>query len=69
MFSSSTFESEETVRTCSIGGTFKKMSPAIHTLIDEIGNVVLKVKDKSTLLKLFPHLVNEETKYKVNVFF
>ena len=50
------------------------MSPPSHTLRDEFKNVVFKkleleYQDKSTLIKLLPHLVNQDTKIIVKVNF
>ena len=46
------------------------MSPSNQTLIDELKKVVfvkvdLEYQDKSTLIELLPHLVNQKTKSDV----
>ena len=46
------------------------MSPPLHTLIDEFKNVAFKKveldhQDNSTLKKLLPHLVNQDSKSNV----
>ena len=46
------------------------MSPSIRTLIEEFKNVAfakfeVEYQDKSTLIELLPHLVNEDSMFDV----
>ena len=60
----------DTVRKCFIWESFKEMSLSIRTLIDEIKNVVfakveVEYQDNSTLIKILPHLVKQDSKSNI----
>ena len=67
------FKLRDTVNVCSTSETFKKMLPSNRTLIDQLKNVFTKVdleyRDNSRLLELLTHLVNQDSKSDVQVFF